>query len=319
MSALVSRAAASVTVKELARLEDRVSFLYVDRCALHADKSGLMAVTETREKRIPAAVHSVLWLGPGTTVTHSAIAACSRLGMSLVWTGDDGLAFYSHARPLSRTSVYLSAQAAIHADPKKRMRAAVQMYRKRFPEGPPSSANTLAKLRSAEGTRMKARYRECSKAAGVPWNGRVYVPGDLDQSDAVNKALSIAHQCLYAVTLGVVTGLGLHPGLGVVHNGTQESFVYDIADLYKSDTSVPLAFQVVATAGDVSTSVLSHIIRTSMRSEMLAQRIVPGMIRDIKELLTGNANHVDTDVSENTLWSPDGDVAGGRDHSEVCG
>ena len=40
--------------------------------------------------------------------------------------------------------------------------------------------------------------------------------------------------------------LGLSPGLGFIHVGHDCSFVYDIADLYKSEVVIPVAFQVAS-------------------------------------------------------------------------
>ncbi len=40
--------------------------------------------------------------------------------------------------------------------------------------------------------------------------------------------------------------MGYSPGLGFIHSGKQLSFVYDIADLYRIEYAVPIAFQCVA-------------------------------------------------------------------------
>ena len=44
----------------------------------------------------------------------------------------------------------------------------------------------------------------------------------------------------------MIFALGLSPGLGFIHVGHDCSFVYDIADLYKSEVVIPVAFQVAS-------------------------------------------------------------------------
>ena len=50
--------------------------------------------------------------------------------------------------------------------------------------------------------------------------------------------------CLYGLAHAVIVALGCAPGLGFVHVGHECSFVYDIADLYKAEVTIPIAFEV---------------------------------------------------------------------------
>src|SRR5699024_4667304 len=90
-------------------------------------------------------------------------------------------------------------------------------------------------------------YRAESARTGVEWDRRSYREGDPEASmDDINRALSAAHACLYGLVFAAVTGLGASPGLGFIHTGSARSFVLDIADLYKAEYTIPLAFDVVA-------------------------------------------------------------------------
>ncbi|MEJ7689327.1 MAG: CRISPR-associated endonuclease Cas1 [Nocardioidaceae bacterium] len=60
--------------------------------------------------------------------------------------------------------------------------------------------------------------------------------------DTVNEALNYANTALYGVVQGIIGALGMSPGLGIVHEGNPRAFVLDIADLYKTDVTIPLAF-----------------------------------------------------------------------------
>ena len=62
-------------------------------------------------------------------------------------------------------------------------------------------------------------------------------------------ALSTANVCLYGLCHAAIISLGYSPELGFVHTGKMTSFVYDIADLYKMQTSVPAAFESTSNQG----------------------------------------------------------------------
>lgn len=299
------------SVRELVRVEDRISFLYVEFCVLTRDGGAVKAVRDTGTVCLPTATVGTLWLGPSVTVTHQAMSLIFERGTTVVWTGQGGLAHYGSGRPLSNRTRLLTAQAAIHTAARKRMRCARRMYAMRFGEQPPRSATTLNKLRSHEGNRVRAVYARYSRDYGVPWNGRVFTPGELNRSDAINQALTVAHHCLYAVINGVVQGIGAHPGLSVVHNGTQSSFVYDMADLYKTEVCVPAAFRVARdhpTAHDIS-----HLVRSEMRTNFTAERVVPQAVKDIYTLLLDEDVEADYETVDH-LWDQNVYVPGGVNH-----
>ena len=95
-------------------------------------------------------------------------------------------------------------------------------------------------MRGREGSRIRKVYWEQSELWKVAWSGRNYDPDHFETSDPVNKALSSANACLYGL---VICALGASPALGFVHIGHERSFVYDIADLYKTETSIPASFE----------------------------------------------------------------------------
>jgi CRISPR-associated protein Cas1 len=57
-------------VVELPRVTDRISFLYLDKVAIHQDETGVIALSRTRQIRIPIAASLVLFCGPGTSITQ---------------------------------------------------------------------------------------------------------------------------------------------------------------------------------------------------------------------------------------------------------
>ena len=89
------------------------------------------------------------------------------------------------------------------------------------------------------------------------------------------------HACLYGLAHAVIVALGCAPGLGFVHVGHECSFVYDIADLYKAEVTIPIAFEVAAQAPED----LPAVVRRRVRDAMVEHHILERMVHDIRWLL----------------------------------
>src|SRR5699024_9880638 len=126
-----------------------------------------------------------------------------------------------------------------------RLQVARLMYQMRF-AGEDVSKLTMQQLRGREGSRIRGVYRKYSREYGIEWTRRSYNPEDFNDSTVINQALSACHVCLYGLCHSIILALGMSQGLGFVHTGHDKSFVYDIADLYKADTSIPLAFKIAS-------------------------------------------------------------------------
>lgn len=283
--------------QELARVQDRVSFLYLDRCVVNRDSNAITATDERGTVHIPAAGVATLLLGPGTSVTHQAIALLADSGTTAVWVGEHGVRYYAHGSSLAGSSRLLRAQAEAVTNTRSRLRVARQMYAMRFPDEDVSGM-TMQQLRGREGARVRAVYREHSRRTGVAWDKRTYDKEDWDAGDPVNQALSAANSSLYGVVHAVIVALGCSPALGFVHTGHHRSFVYDVADLYKADVSIPLAFDVAASSdGDIGGDSRRHV-----RDLLYDGKLLTRCATDIRTLLLGGS-----DVGDDEL-APDGDA-----------
>jgi len=268
----------------LPTIRDRISFLYVERCLINR-QDGAITVTDARGTVfVPAASLGVLLLGPGTNMSHRAMELIGDSGASVIWVGEQGVRYYAHGRPLTRSSHLLCRQAALVSNVRSRIAVARQMYQLRFPEEDVSEL-TMQELRGREGARIRAVYKRAAKETGVTWHGRVYDPDNFESSDNVNMALSAAHACLYGLMHSVIVALGCSPGLGFIHTGHEKSFVYDIADLYKAAVTIPIAFAVAAEhAEDVGA-----ITRRKVRDVIAESRLLEQAVTDIRKLLLGTA------------------------------
>jgi CRISPR-associated endonuclease cas1, ECOLI subtype len=285
---------------------------------VHRDSNAITVTDARGVAHVPAAALSVLMIGPGVRVTHSAMSVLSESGATTVWVGENGVRYYAHGVPPSRSSRLLEAQAKAVSDPVLRASVARQMYLMRF-QGENVENLSIQQLRGREGARVRKLYRRSSKRTGVPWDGREYDPDNFDNSSLVNQALSASNSALYGLIHAVIVALGCAPGLGFVHAGNYRSFVYDIADLYKADLSIPVAFDVALENPEVGVGTEA---RRRMRDAIRESRILEQAVRDIKELLSrGGASPEEDDedliVDDLHLWDDLlGTVAAGVSYAE---
>lgn len=303
-------------VDELARAEDRISFVYFEHCTVARKDNAVTVTNDEGVIHIPAARLSVLMLGPGSRVTHQAMTVLGVNGVTVLWVGEQGIRMYACGRPLTHSSTLLQKQAALVSNTRTRLRVARMMYQMRFPNEDVLGL-TMQQLRGREGARIRKVYRALSHETGVAWNQRTYDHEDFDAGDDINKALSAANTCLYGVAHAVIVSLGCSPGLGFVHTGHERSFVYDIADLYKAEISIPVAFHTVqAESVDIGSDV-----RRNMRDALYGGSLLPRMVHDIKYLL-GEGNDGSSAIGDEEdatdhvgLWDDKrGEVSAGRSY-----
>ncbi len=269
-------------LETLTPAKDRWTPLYLEHGRLEVDDSSIKWIGADRTiLRIPVATVSVLMLGPGTTVTHAAVKACSDSNTPIAWVGADGLRFYAFGVTPTHDNKRARHQAAMHASPKKRAEVARRMFAKRFPEAVVRS-KSIKELMGMEGKRVKALYADLGHKYGVTWRGRNYNPNNWVLANNINRAISAANAALYALTTAVVTSMGYVPSLGFIHSGGQIPFVYDVADIYKPETTLEAAFQTISINPDANEQDTLELLKIIIEQTHLMRR----MPKDIPELLS---------------------------------
>lgn len=298
-------------------VEDRVSFVYIDRAKVRQDATGVVAWMTSGGKTVrvavPVAALAVILLGPGVSISTAALASIARSGAAVIICDAEGTRTLCWGHALTGSARWAQAQALLWADPEQRVAVAKRMYIMRFGEEPPPP-HTLERLRGLEGRRMKTLYQQYAKRAQLTDWRRKYDPADFESTDPVNQALSAANACLYGVCAAAITGIGALPQLGFVHSGGIASFVHDIADLYKASFSVPVAF---ASRWD---SEPASAARRSMRRQFIEARFLKRVVSDV-QLLLGPGLPASAE-GENMLLADDSGsvyVTGGRDWSRIVG
>jgi CRISPR-associated protein Cas1 len=171
-------------------------------------------------------------------------------------------------------------QAQLALDPALRLKVVRKMYAVRFGEEPPAR-RSVEQLRGIEGARVRETYKRIAAKYGVDWKARNYDTDDWDKGDLPNRCLSAATACLYGVTEAAVLAAGYAPAIGFIHTGKPLSFVYDVADLYKFETVVPVAFRVAAKNHGNPEQSVRLACRDVFRETRLLERIIP----DIETIL----------------------------------
>jgi CRISP-associated protein Cas1 len=303
----------------LPKLRDGWSYLYVEHCRVDQEAYAIAIHDKDGKVPVPCANLALLMLGPGVSITHAAISVLADHGCLLVWCGEQGVRFYAVGMGETRNAGNFLHQARAWADADLRMEVVYRFYQLRFSERFEPGL-TLRQVRGMEGVRVREAYAKAARETGVKWSGRSYQRDKWELADPVNRALSTANACLYGICHAAIVSAGFSPALGFIHTGKMLSFVYDVADLYKTEVTVPVAFR--EAAGD--SHGLERRVRVSCRdafvSTGLLQRIVPDIQSALmlpgRNGLEGAALFDEDAAAPGALWDPvKGEIEGGRSHS----
>lgn len=305
---------------ELPKIRDSWSFLYVEHGIIDKEDQAIAVHDEFGITPVPCSSICLLMLGPGTRITHAAIMTLVDNGCLISWCGEQGVRFYASGCGETRHSGKLIKQASLCTHKSSRLKVIRRMYAMRFAEVLDDSL-TLQQIRGMEGVRVRDAYARWSAETGIPWQGRNYNRSNWQQSDPVNRALSCANSCLYGVCHAAIVALGYSPGLGFIHTGKQLSFVYDVADLYKVEISIPAAFKAAAELPSHIEQKIRYYCRDLFKETKLLSRIADDIERvlDISPDEESELSDFDSDPAmPGALWDPDrpGGVEGGVSYGE---
>ncbi|WP_369600858.1 type I-E CRISPR-associated endonuclease Cas1e [Hahella sp. SMD15-11] len=257
-------------------IKDRLSMIFVYYGRIDVKDGAFVVVDEANgeRKHIPVGSVACIMLEPGTRVSHAAVKLAAVTGTLLIWVGEAGVRLYSAGQPGGARSDKLLYQAKLALDETLRLKVVRKMFEIRFGE-PAPERRSVDQLRGIEGARVRKMYEMLAKQYGVKWQGRRYDPKNWDAGDVANQCLSAATSCLYGVTEAAVLAAGYAPAIGFLHSGKPLSFVYDIADLFKFETVVPVAFKIAAKAPRLPDQEVRIACRDVFRSTGLLKKIIP--------------------------------------------
>jgi CRISPR-associated protein Cas1 len=256
-------------------LKERISLIFLERGELDViDGAFVLVDVNGVRTQIPVGGVACLMLEPGTRVSHAAVTLAARVGCLLVWVGEAGVRLYSSGRPGGARSDRLLYQARLALDGTARQRVVERMYEIRFGDDVPDGYS-VNQLRGMEGARVKRQYENLARRYGVRWTGRRYDASSWGSGDIPNRCLSSATACLYGICEAAVLAAGYSPAIGFIHTGKPLSFVYDIADLFKFETTVPEAFRIAARHPADPEREVRLACRDAFRRDRVLDRIIP--------------------------------------------
>jgi len=256
-------------------IKERISLLFLEKGELDVLDGAFVLVDKNGVRtHIPIGSVACLMLEPGSRVSHAAAALAARVGCLLIWVGEAGVRLYSAGQPGGARSDRLLYQAKLALDEDARLKVVRKMYEFRFDDDVPDSCS-VEQLRGMEGARVKKMYELMAKRYGIDWKGRRYDSTSWGSGDMPNRCLSSATACLYGVTEAGILAAGYAPAIGFVHTGKPLSFVYDIADLFKFETVVPVAFSIAAKNPGDPEGMVRRACRDAFRETKLLRNIIP--------------------------------------------
>jgi CRISPR-associated protein Cas1 len=280
-------------------IRERASILFIEHGRIDInDQAFAVFDAENGCTHIPVAGLACLMLEPGTRISHAAVVLAAKVGTLLVWTGEAGVRLYSVGQPGGASARHLLYQAKIAVDETARLKVVRAMYAMRFEEAAPDR-RSIDQLRGLEGVRVREIYRKLADEYGVEWHGRRYEANNFRAADVPNQCISAATACLYGLTEAAILAAGYAPQIGFLHRGRAQSFVYDIADLFKFETVVPEAFCVaarVAKGDDVGP--IERATRIACRDAFRKTRLLDRIIPAIHDVLAASGIDVPEDAPE---------------------
>ena len=276
--------------------KDRAGLLYLARGAL-TSRDGTLAFMQGEattadalapgDHAIPLQGVSMILLGPGSTVSHDALRLLAHARTALAAVGEDGVRLYTAPPLIPDRSGLARRQARLWAEDNQRLVIARRMYAWRFGEVLPH--RSLDVLRGIEGARMKESYRLLANQIGIDWRGRHYDRASPQSSDAPNQALNHASSAVEGAAAIAVAATGTIPQLGFIHEDPGQSFVLDIADLFRDAVTISCAFRAAKHTAEQPGENIERVTRRLTGRALAREQVIPAMIDRIKSLFDEQA------------------------------
>lgn len=258
---------------------ERGELCVIDGCLHFGRGAGTSAPTLDQ---IPHQAVSMILLGPGSSVTHDALRLLARHGTLLAAVGQDGVRTYTAPPLMPDRSDVARRQAELWGQPRRRISVARHMYALRLGEVLPH--RDLDTLRGIEGSRVKTMYRLMADKHGIEWKGRRFDRADPEAADLPNQAINHAATAVQAAAAIAVQAVAALPPLGFIHEDSGQSFVLDVADLFRDTVTLQVAFTAVRQA-EKSGETIDRLVRREAARVFRKQQVIGAMIDRIKLVL----------------------------------
>lgn len=277
-----------ITRESLPQVKDKYPFIYLERGRLEVDDSSVKWIDcENQVVPLPVATLNALLLGPGSTVTHEAIKTATAANCAVCWVGEDSLLFYAAGFLPTADTRNLKQQVSLSADPDKSLEVARRMFARRFPDAD-LNGKSLQEMMGMEGHRVRSLYQQKAEQYQVGWKGRSFTPGKFQASDLTNQIMTATNAALYGILCSALHSMGYSPHIGFIHSGSPLPFVYDLADLYKEELCIDLAFSLTR---DLAGFYDKHKVASRFRERVIDMDLLAKVGDDVNSILgSGRVN-----------------------------
>src|SRR5437762_2631735 len=115
-------------LRQLPKLRDGLGYLYVEHCRIDKEDQAIALHDADGMTPVPVASLALLLLGPGTRITHAAIAALADNNCLVAWCGEEGVRMYAHGCGGTRSAAAILHQARLVSHVETRLQVAKRMY-----------------------------------------------------------------------------------------------------------------------------------------------------------------------------------------------
>lgn len=131
---------------------------------------------------------------------------------------------------------------------------------------------------------MKEAYKLVAQRFGIEWHGRRYDRNNPNAADLPNQAINHAATFVEAAADIAVAAVGALPPLGFIHEDSSNAFTLDVADLWRVDLTLPLAFGAVQAFREQKADSLEREVRRRAAKLFRQEKLIPKMIERIRAL-----------------------------------
>ena len=280
---------------------DRHGLIWLERGKISVDSGNLLFTTAGTENlkagayELPLQQISNILMGPGTLISHDALRILARQQTGVLAIGSNGIRLYAVSMPFGPDrSALARKQATLWSNQDTRIDVVRKMYAMRFDGELPDYARDINSLRGLEGKRVKKVYKLLADQYGVDWDARRYDRSNPEKDDMINNAINHASTATYAAAQIAVSVSGAIPQLGFIHESSGRAFALDIADLFRSKVTLPIAFSAVKKNQDSHDADIETQTRIQAGKTFKKDKVINEMIEKVSEVLNVDDNSDNT-------------------------
>lgn len=298
-------------------LSKRANVFYLERCKVMQRDERVVYLTDTGQSiekmfNIPDKNTVFILLGQGTSITNSAMRKLAESNVIVGFCGSGGSpltnimdATFVLPQDEYRPSEYAQKWFKIWIDDEARLKAGKWLLETRMAMTEKGWKKLRIKLPPGLINDIKSRLDECGSAMEILtveaiWAKKLYATlgreFDItftrksgeglsdDQASIVNSLIDHGNYLAYGYAATALHGLGIPFALPILHGKTRRGgLVFDIADLFKDQLVLPLAFEIGSSGKplkDADRTLRAQIIETADK-----ERIISTLFDQLKSLV----------------------------------